>query len=160
MTFSDCTRGHDRPGTGPSTHSSIAEAVTDETYSYLDLCAHWVEDPLSSFRRYLEQERGLVPAAARGYVNKVRPFVARLDGPDGLQLWWVDVLEVRRFVVEVVGVAEAARARLGRRAAGVVRQIDRHRYEGSGDLDGAGAAGAASRGGRRTFAGGHRIARG
>jgi integrase/recombinase XerD len=69
-----------------------------------------VEELLSSFRRYLEQERGLVPAAARGYVDKVRPFVARFDGPDGLELWRVDVAEVRRFVVEVG-------PRLGRRAA-------------------------------------------
>jgi integrase/recombinase XerD len=69
-----------------------------------------VEELLSSFRRYLEQERGLVPAAARGYVEKVRPFVARFDGPDGLELWRVDVGEVRGFVVEVC-------PRLGRRAA-------------------------------------------
>jgi integrase/recombinase XerD len=69
-----------------------------------------VEELLSSFRRYLEQERGLVPAAARGYVDKVRPFVARLDGPDGLELWRVDVVEVRGFVVEVC-------PRQGRRAA-------------------------------------------
>ena len=69
-----------------------------------------VEELLSSFRRYLEQERGLVPAAAHGYVDKVRPFVARFDGPDGLELWRVDVVEVRGFVVEVC-------PRLGRRAA-------------------------------------------
>jgi site-specific recombinase XerD len=69
-----------------------------------------VEELLSSFRRYLEHERGLVPAAARGYVDKVRPFVARFDGPDGLELWRVDVAEVRGFVVEVC-------PRLGRRAA-------------------------------------------
>jgi integrase/recombinase XerD len=68
------------------------------------------EELLSSFRRYLEHERGLVPAAARGYVDKVRPFVARFDGPDGLELWRVDVVEVRGFVVEVC-------PRLGRRAA-------------------------------------------
>lgn len=69
-----------------------------------------VEELLASFRRYLEHERGLVPAAARGYVDKVRPFVARFDGPDGLELWRVDVAEVRGFVVEVC-------PRLGRRAA-------------------------------------------
>jgi integrase/recombinase XerD len=69
-----------------------------------------VEELLSSFRRYLEQERGLVPAAARGYVDKVRPFVVRFDSPDGLELWRVDVVEVRGFVVEVC-------PRLGRRAA-------------------------------------------
>jgi integrase/recombinase XerD len=40
----------------------------------------------------------------------VRPFVARFDGPDGLELWRVDVAEVRAFVVEVC-------PRLGRRAA-------------------------------------------
>ena len=44
-------------------------------------CAGPVEELLSRFRRYLEQERGLVPAAARGYVDKVRPFVARFEGP-------------------------------------------------------------------------------
>ena len=69
-----------------------------------------VEELLASFWRYLEHERGLVPAAARGYVDKVRPFVARFDGPDGLELWRVDVAEVRGFVVE-------ACPRLGRRAA-------------------------------------------
>lgn len=42
-----------------------------------------VEELLSRFRRYLEHERGLVPAAARGYVDKVRSFVARFDGPTG-----------------------------------------------------------------------------
>jgi site-specific recombinase XerD len=51
-----------------------------------------------------------VPAAARGYVDKVRPFVARFNGSDGLELWRVDVAEVRGFVVEVC-------PRLGRRAA-------------------------------------------
>jgi len=69
-----------------------------------------VEELLSNFRRYLEHERGLVPAAARGYVDKVRPFVARFDGPDGLDLGRVDVAEVREFVVEMC-------PRLGRRAA-------------------------------------------
>lgn len=39
-----------------------------------------------------------------------RSFVARFDGPDGLELWRVDVAEVRGFVVEVC-------PRLGRRAA-------------------------------------------
>jgi integrase/recombinase XerD len=69
-----------------------------------------VEELLARFRRYLERERGLVPAAARGYVDKVRPFVARFDGPDGLELWRVNVAEVRGFVAEVC-------PRLGRRAA-------------------------------------------
>jgi integrase/recombinase XerD len=69
-----------------------------------------VEELLARFRRYLESKRGLVPAAARGYVDKARPFVARFDGPDGLELWRVDVTEVRRFIVEVC-------PRLGRRAA-------------------------------------------
>ncbi len=73
-------------------------------------CAGPVEELLLDFRRYLEQERGLVSAAARGYVEKVRPFVARFEGPDGLELWRVDVAEVRAFVVEVC-------PRLGRRAA-------------------------------------------
>jgi site-specific recombinase XerD len=62
------------------------------------------------FRRYLEHERGLVRDAARGYVDKVRPFVSRFDAPDGLELERVDVAEVRGFVVEVC-------PRLGRRAA-------------------------------------------
>jgi integrase/recombinase XerD len=73
-------------------------------------CAGPVDELLSRFRGFLEQERGLVPAAARGYVDKVRPFVARFEGPDGLELWRVDVGEVRAFVVEVC-------PRLGRRAA-------------------------------------------
>lgn len=64
------------------------------------VCEAPVEELLSRFRRYLEHERGLVPDAARGYVDKVRPFVARFDGPDGLQLGRVDVTEVRAFVVE------------------------------------------------------------
>jgi integrase/recombinase XerD len=74
------------------------------------VCAGPVEELLSRFRRYLEQERGLVPAAARGYVDKVRPFVARFDAPTGLELWRVDVAEVRGFVVDVC-------PRLGRRSA-------------------------------------------
>jgi integrase/recombinase XerD len=69
-----------------------------------------VEELLSNFRRYLEHERGLVPEAARGYVDKVRPFVARFDGPGGLDLGRVDVAEVRGFVVEEC-------PRMGRRAA-------------------------------------------
>jgi len=73
-------------------------------------CVGPVEELLSRFRQYLEQERGLVPAAARGYVDKVRPFVARFEGTDGLELWRVDVAEVRAFVVEVC-------PRLGRRGA-------------------------------------------
>ena len=69
-----------------------------------------VEQLLSRFRQYLEQERGLVPQAARGYVDKVRPFVSRFDGPDGLELCRIDVTEVRAFVVEEC-------PRLGRRSA-------------------------------------------
>jgi site-specific recombinase XerD len=69
-----------------------------------------VDELLVRFRRYLEHERGLVPAAARGYAEKVRPFVARFEGPDGLELARVDVAEVRGFVVE-------ACPRMGRRAA-------------------------------------------
>lgn len=69
-----------------------------------------VEELLVSFRRYLRHERGLVPEAARGYVDKVRPFVARFDGPNGLELARVDVAEVREFVIE-------ACPRMGRRAA-------------------------------------------
>ena len=69
-----------------------------------------VEELLSRFRRYLDQERGLVPAAAQGYVDKVRPFVAGFEGPDGLELARVDVTEVRAFVVDVC-------PRLGRCAA-------------------------------------------
>ena len=169
-------------------------------------CAGPVEELLSRFRRYLEQERGLVPAAARGYVDKVRPFVARFEGPTGLELWRVDVAEVRGFVVDVcprpgrrsaqltnggraavasavlasrrraravagrrgavglraavVGVAEAARGRPGRRAACVVRHLVGHRHPGPGDLDGAGTTGAARCGGRRPVAGGRRLAGG
>ncbi len=69
-----------------------------------------VEELLSRFRRYLEHERGLVPAAARGYVDKVRPFLERFDGADGLEFERVDVVEVRGFVVDVC-------PRLGRRSA-------------------------------------------
>ena len=69
-----------------------------------------VEELLSRFRRYLRQERGLAPAAAGGYVEKVRPFVVRFEGSDGLELWRVDVAEVRGFVVETC-------PRLGLRAA-------------------------------------------
>jgi site-specific recombinase XerC len=69
-----------------------------------------IEELLARFRRYLEHERGLVPDAARGYVDKVRRFVARFDGPDGLELARVDVAGVRAFVVEEC-------PRMGRRAA-------------------------------------------
>jgi hypothetical protein len=34
-------------------------------------------------------------------VDKVRPFVARFDGPDGLEPWRVNVAEVGGLVVEV-----------------------------------------------------------
>ena len=64
------------------------------------VCEGPVEELLSRFGRYLEHERGLVSDAARGYVDKVRPFVARLDGPDGLEFSRVDVREVRAFVLE------------------------------------------------------------
>ena len=64
------------------------------------VCVGAVEELLSRFGQYLEQERGLVPDAARGYVDKVRPFVARLDGPDGLEFSRVDVGEVRAFVLD------------------------------------------------------------
>ena len=155
-------------------------------------CVGPVEELLSRFRRYLEQERGLVPAAARGDVE-VRPFVARFDSPDGLELLargrgggarvcggrlsatraaisaadggraavaaavlasrWRDrpVARWRGAVglrAAVVGVAEAARGRAGRRAVCVVRHRDDHRRQGPGDLDGAGPVGAARRGGR------------
>jgi integrase/recombinase XerD len=73
-------------------------------------CEGPVEELLSRFRRYLRQERGLVPAAASGYIEKVRPFVVRFEGSDGLELWRVDVAEVRGFVVETC-------PRLGLRAA-------------------------------------------
>jgi hypothetical protein len=157
-----------------------------------------VEELLARFRRYLDHERGLVPAAARGYVDKVRPFVARFDGPDGLELWRVDVAEVRGFVVEVcprlgrraaqltvvalrallrflhlegvlerslgrrgpvgrrvaaIGAAQAAGARRGRRAAGLVQPVDRNRPQGLRNLDGAVTAWAARRGGRRPVVG-------
>lgn len=69
-----------------------------------------VEVLLSRFRRYLEQERGLVAEAARGYVDKVRPFLARFDGPAGLEFERVDVAAVRGFVVDVC-------PRLGHRSA-------------------------------------------
>lgn len=56
-----------------------------------------VEVLLACYRRYLEVERGLVCEAARGYVDKVRPF---LDGrPDGLDLADLDAGEVIAFVV-------------------------------------------------------------
>jgi integrase/recombinase XerD len=49
------------------------------------VCKGPVEELLARFRRYLEQERGLVPAAARGYVDKVRPVrgALRQSGRDG-----------------------------------------------------------------------------
>src|SRR5689334_14902320 len=35
-----------------------------------------LEELLANVRRYLVHERGLVPAAARGYADQLRPFVA------------------------------------------------------------------------------------
>jgi integrase/recombinase XerD len=76
-----------------------------------------VEELLARFRRYLEHERGLVPDAARGYVDKMRPFVARFDGPDGLEFGRVDVAEgVRRGGVSAAGAPR--RATDGRGVAG------------------------------------------
>ena len=43
----------------------------------------------------------LGPGGRSGNVDKVRPFVARFDGPDGLEFWRADVAEVRGFVVDV-----------------------------------------------------------
>jgi integrase/recombinase XerD len=57
-----------------------------------------VEALLERFRRYLEVERGLVPAASVGYVEKVRPFVNGLAGTDGLELVAVDGPAVVGFV--------------------------------------------------------------
>jgi integrase/recombinase XerD len=58
-----------------------------------------VEVLLARYRRYLEIERGLVAAAARGYVDAVRPFLDRVAGPDGLDLAGLDAAEVIAFVV-------------------------------------------------------------
>jgi integrase/recombinase XerD len=54
---------------------------------------------LGRYRRYLQVERGLVPAAARGYVDAVRPFLERLAGPDGLELGQLTAADVIAFVV-------------------------------------------------------------
>lgn len=57
-----------------------------------------VEQLLARFRCYLEVERGLVPSAAAGYVEKVRPFVAGLAGPDGIDVAGVDGPAVVGFI--------------------------------------------------------------
>jgi site-specific recombinase XerD len=58
-----------------------------------------VEVLLGRYRRYLEVERGLVCDAARGYVDKVRPFLDGRVGADGLDLADLDAAEVIAFVV-------------------------------------------------------------
>jgi site-specific recombinase XerD len=68
------------------------------------------EELLERFRRHLEIERGLVPAAADGYVEKVRPFVDELAGPDGIDLAAFNGRAVIAFVT-------ARCPRLGRAAA-------------------------------------------
>jgi integrase/recombinase XerD len=58
-----------------------------------------VEVLLGRYRCYLEVERGLVPEPARGYVDKVRPFLDGRVRADGLDLAALDAAEVIAFVV-------------------------------------------------------------
>lgn len=57
-----------------------------------------VEELLECFRAYLAAERGLVDAAAAGYVHAVRPFVDGLCGPDGIELCALCGADVVAFV--------------------------------------------------------------
>ncbi len=56
------------------------------------------EELLERFRAYLAAERGLVDAAAAGYVHAVRPFVGGLCGPDGIDLGGLCGADVVAFV--------------------------------------------------------------
>jgi site-specific recombinase XerD len=58
-----------------------------------------VEQVLEGFRGYLLVERGLTPAAARGYVDLVRPFVAGRVGELGVDPRRVTAGEVTSFMV-------------------------------------------------------------
>jgi site-specific recombinase XerD len=79
-----------------------------------------VEQELERFRSYLLLERGLTPAAARGYVLLVRPFVADRVDERGVDPRRVTAGEVTSFMV-------AASARLGpktvQRSASALRSL-------------------------------------
>lgn len=79
-----------------------------------------VEQELERFRGYLLAERGLTPAAARGYVSLVRPFVVGRVGARGVDPQRVTAGEVTSFMV-------AASGRLGsktvQRSASALRSL-------------------------------------
>lgn len=62
-----------------------------------------VEVALGSYWRYLTAERGLGGAAARGYLNAVRPFLRRRLSPTGLALDLAQLTsaDVTAFVVDI-----------------------------------------------------------
>jgi site-specific recombinase XerD len=84
-----------------------------------------VEQELERFRGYLLGERGLTPAAARGYMVLVRPFVAVRVDERGVDPERVTAGEVTSFMV-------AASARLGpktvQRSASALRSLLRFWY--------------------------------
>jgi integrase/recombinase XerD len=79
-----------------------------------------VERVLECFREYLLGERGLTPAAARGYVDLVRPFVAGRVGELGVDPQRVTAGEVTSFMV-----AESSRLapKTVQRAASALRAL-------------------------------------
>lgn len=58
-----------------------------------------VDELLARYRRYLVLERGLLPESARGYAVNVRPFLAGLAGPAGIELARLDGPAVVAFAV-------------------------------------------------------------
>jgi integrase/recombinase XerD len=58
-----------------------------------------VDELLARYRSYLEVERGVVAVVARGYVDKVRPFLEGLAEPEGLDLGRLGAADVVAFVV-------------------------------------------------------------
>jgi integrase/recombinase XerD len=61
-----------------------------------------VEVLLERYRGYLLGERGLSAGTVRGYVDRVRPFVAAHAGSDGLVLDSLSAAEVSEFVLGAV----------------------------------------------------------
>jgi len=59
-----------------------------------------VDVMIERFRLYLRVERGLVPEAARGYVDAVRPFLWGRLSSDGLELAHLSAADVTAFMVD------------------------------------------------------------
>ncbi len=99
----------DRPSAGHTTHLT-ARALTP-VLTYLRGHAAIAPAPVPAphgaaeellwrYRDYLERERGLVPMSARGYVDKLRPFVEGVFGPEGPGLANLTAAEVGAYLAE------------------------------------------------------------